>query len=84
MEFEYWWLLGLPLFFGLGWVAARIDIRQCDNFAAAGRHRLFQNVFSPPAAADQDRPEFFSRFCGAQKRSARTPGGAGERCRANE
>jgi lipopolysaccharide biosynthesis regulator YciM len=27
MEFEYWWLLGLPLFFGLGWLAARIDIR---------------------------------------------------------
>lgn len=25
-EFEYWWLLGFPLFFGLGWVAARIDI----------------------------------------------------------
>ena len=23
MEFEYWWLLGLPLFFGLGWLAAR-------------------------------------------------------------
>jgi lipopolysaccharide biosynthesis regulator YciM len=28
MEFEYWWLLGFPLFFGLGWVAARIDIKQ--------------------------------------------------------
>lgn len=28
MEFEYWWLLAFPLFFGLGWVAARIDIRQ--------------------------------------------------------
>ena len=27
MEFEYWWLLALPLFFGLGWVAARIDIK---------------------------------------------------------
>ena len=26
-EFEYWWLLGFPLFFGLGWMAARIDIR---------------------------------------------------------
>ena len=26
MEFEYWWLLGFPLFFGLGWLAARIDI----------------------------------------------------------
>lgn len=27
MEFEYWWLLGFPLFFGLGWLAARIDIK---------------------------------------------------------
>ena len=27
MEFEYWWLLGFPLFFGLGWLAARVDIR---------------------------------------------------------
>jgi lipopolysaccharide biosynthesis regulator YciM len=28
MELEYWWLLALPLFFALGWLAARIDIRQ--------------------------------------------------------
>ncbi|HTP96234.1 MAG TPA: lipopolysaccharide assembly protein LapB [Burkholderiales bacterium] len=28
MDFEYWWLLALPLFFGLGWLAARIDIKQ--------------------------------------------------------
>ena len=28
MEIEYWWLLALPLFFGLGWFAARIDIKQ--------------------------------------------------------
>ncbi len=27
MEFEYWWLAGLPIFFGLGWLAARIDIK---------------------------------------------------------
>ncbi len=27
MEIEYWWLLVLPLFFALGWIAARIDIR---------------------------------------------------------
>lgn len=27
MEIEVWWLLVLPIFFGLGWVAARIDIR---------------------------------------------------------
>lgn len=28
MEFEYWWLLALPLFFALGWMAARVDIKQ--------------------------------------------------------
>ena len=27
MEIELWWLLALPLFFGSGWLAARIDIR---------------------------------------------------------
>ena len=28
MDFEYWWLIVLPLFFTLGWIAARIDIKQ--------------------------------------------------------
>jgi lipopolysaccharide assembly protein B len=28
MEFEIWWLLGIPVFFTLGWLAARVDIRQ--------------------------------------------------------
>lgn len=28
MEFEIWWLLCIPFFFGLGWVAARVDIKQ--------------------------------------------------------
>jgi lipopolysaccharide biosynthesis regulator YciM len=28
MEFEIWWLLAFPLFFALGWLAARIDIKQ--------------------------------------------------------
>ncbi|MBM3346453.1 MAG: lipopolysaccharide assembly protein LapB [Betaproteobacteria bacterium] len=27
MDFEYWWLIGFPIFFGFGWVAARIDIK---------------------------------------------------------
>ena len=27
MEFELWWLLALPVFFGMGWVAARVDIK---------------------------------------------------------
>jgi lipopolysaccharide biosynthesis regulator YciM len=28
MEIEFWWLLALPLFFALGWLAARVDIKQ--------------------------------------------------------
>lgn len=28
MEFEYWWLLALPLFFVMGWIAARMDLKQ--------------------------------------------------------
>lgn len=28
MEFEFWWLIALPLFFALGWIAARVDIQQ--------------------------------------------------------
>ena len=28
MEIQLWWLLALPAFFALGWVAARIDIKQ--------------------------------------------------------
>jgi lipopolysaccharide biosynthesis regulator YciM len=26
-EFEFWWLIAFPVFFGLGWLAARIDIK---------------------------------------------------------
>ncbi len=28
MEIEFWMLLGIPLFFTLGWMAARVDIKQ--------------------------------------------------------
>ncbi|MEQ1487942.1 MAG: lipopolysaccharide assembly protein LapB [Methylotenera sp.] len=35
MEFEFWWLLLLPLFFGLGWLAARVDIKQLLSEATA-------------------------------------------------
>lgn len=28
MDFELWWLLGIPVFFALGWIAARVDIHQ--------------------------------------------------------
>lgn len=28
IELQFWWLIVLPVFFGLGWLAARIDIKQ--------------------------------------------------------
>src|SRR5687768_8553881 len=28
MEFDLWWLIVCPIFFGLGWLAARVDIKQ--------------------------------------------------------
>jgi len=28
MDFDYWWLIGFPIFFGLGWLAARVDLKQ--------------------------------------------------------
>src|SRR2546428_10421162 len=28
MEFEICWLLGIPVFFALGWIAARVDLKQ--------------------------------------------------------
>ena len=45
MEFENWWLLGLlPLFFGFGWMAARIDIRQVMHESRALPRSYFQGL----------------------------------------
>ena len=44
MEFEYWWLLGFPLFFGLGWIAARIDIKQIVSESKALPRSYFKGL----------------------------------------
>jgi lipopolysaccharide biosynthesis regulator YciM len=44
MEFEYWWLLGFPLFFGLGWIAARIDIRRIVSESRALPSSYFKGL----------------------------------------
>jgi len=44
MEFEYWWLIGFPLFFGLGWVAARVDIRQIVSESSALPSSYFKGL----------------------------------------
>jgi lipopolysaccharide biosynthesis regulator YciM len=44
MEFEYWWLLGFPLFFAFGWVAARIDIKQIVSESRALPRSYFRGL----------------------------------------
>jgi len=44
MEFDFWWLLGFPLFFGLGWVAARIDIKQIVSESRALPRSYFKGL----------------------------------------
>ncbi len=44
MEFEYWWLIALPLFFGLGWLAARVDIRTLVTESRALPESYFRGI----------------------------------------
>ncbi|MGB4811972.1 MAG: lipopolysaccharide assembly protein LapB [Methylophilaceae bacterium] len=44
MEFEFWWLLALPLFFSLGWLAARVDLKQLLAEAAAMPAAYFKGL----------------------------------------
>ena len=44
IEFEYWQLLLLPLFFALGWAAARIDIRHLVRESRALPRSYFQGL----------------------------------------
>jgi lipopolysaccharide biosynthesis regulator YciM len=43
-EFQYWWLLGFPLFFAFGWLAARIDIRQIMHESRALPRSYFKGL----------------------------------------
>ena len=44
IEFEYWQLLFFPLFFGLGWAAARIDIRHLVKESRALPRSYFKGL----------------------------------------
>jgi lipopolysaccharide assembly protein B len=45
MEIETWWLLAaLPIFFGIGWVAARIDIKQLIHESRALPRSYFEGL----------------------------------------
>lgn len=43
-EFEYWQLLLIPVFFGLGWAAARVDIKQVVHESRALPRSYFQGL----------------------------------------
>ena len=71
IEFEYWWLLILPLFFTLGWIAARVDIKQLLsestalpaayfkglNFLISNQHDKAVEAFSEAIQANTDSLE---------------------------
>ncbi len=44
ISIELWWLLALPLFFALGWIAARIDLRQLLRESRALPRSYFQGL----------------------------------------
>ena len=44
MEFEFWWLLALPVFFGMGWVAARVDIKSLLSESRAMPSSYFRGL----------------------------------------
>ncbi len=71
IEFEYWWLLILPLFFTLGWIAARVDIKQLIaesttlpaayfkglNFLIGDQHQKAVEAFTEAIHANSDSLE---------------------------
>lgn len=71
IEFEYWWLLILPLFFTLGWIAARVDIKQLIaesttlpaayfkglNFLIGDQHQKAVEAFSEAIHVNSDSLE---------------------------
>ncbi len=44
MEFQLWMLLAFPLFFGMGWLAARIDIKELISESSALPQSYFQGL----------------------------------------
>lgn len=44
MTFETWWLLALPIVFGLGWMAARLDLRQVISEQGALPRSYFKGL----------------------------------------
>ena len=61
VEFEFWWLLVIPFFFALGWLAARVDIKQIISESTdlpsayfKGLHYLISNQYDKAIEAFDD------------------------------
>ena len=86
IEFEYWWLLVLPLFFTLGWIAARVDIRQLLsesttlpaayfkglNFLIGDQHDKAVEAFSEAVQANSDSLELHFALGSLYRRTGET------------
>ena len=48
MEFEFWWLLALPVFFGMGWITARVDLKSLLSESRAMPSRHIRCICRPP------------------------------------
>ena len=86
IEFEYWWLLVLPLFFTLGWIAARVDIKQLIaestalpaayfkglNFLISDQHDKAVEAFSEAMQANTDSLELHFALGGLFRRTGET------------
>src|ERR1041385_2502019 len=44
MEFEFWWLIALPVFFGMGWMAARVDLKSLLSESRAMPSSYFRGL----------------------------------------
>lgn len=86
IEFEYWWLLILPLFFILGWVAARVDIKQLIsesttlpaayfkglNFLINDKHSKAVEAFTEAIHVNSDSLELHFALGGLFRRTGET------------
>ena len=58
MMFETWWLLALPLVFGLGWMAARFDVLEDGTTANVRSNRTDPAFFATHTNAAISRWRF--------------------------
>ena len=73
MDIEYWWLLALPLFFALGWLAARIDIKQLVSESRALPLSYFKGLNFPAERAARQGDRGFHRSRQSRSADRRAP-----------